>query len=78
MTMNGAPQQRLAALEALEAAARNAPDSRCRQWLASLSDDDVDFLAAVAEHVQAGGEVADLGPDTVARIQAIEATYGRA
>ncbi len=59
-------------IEELAARERARPDSRLRLRLASLPDDDVDFLAAVAEHVLAGGEVAGLGPDTVARIDAID------
>lgn len=63
-------------LEALEARARLTPDARQRAWMATLSDDDVDLLAGVAEHVKAGGQVADLGPATVARIDAIGALFG--
>lgn len=76
MTMNGNPSQRLAALEALEARQRAASDSRQRAWLSSLSDNDIEFLADVAEHVKAGGQVADLGSATVARTDATGATFG--
>lgn len=60
-------------IERLEALERARPDSRLRLRLAALSDDDIEFLASVAGHIIAGGEVSDLGPATVARIDAIDA-----
>lgn len=45
-----------------------------RAWLKTLSDDDLDFMAGIAAHLQAGGSYGDFDIPTLERLDTILAT----
>ena len=44
-------------------------------WVTSLSDDDIDFMAGIAEHVRDGGALDDLDDVALNRIIAVCGTF---
>ncbi len=63
-------------LETLERAVPGPPRrSHVQQWLATLSDSDVDILATVAEAQKAGRDLDTLPPETLARYDELIVEY---
>jgi hypothetical protein len=48
---------------------------RRRAWLGTLTDDELEFMAGVAEHLEAGGAIDALPVATRERMAAIMATW---
>jgi len=65
-------------LETLERGVPAPPRrSHVQQWLATVSDEDVDILADVAEAQKAGRDLDTLPPDTLARYDELIAEYAQ-
>jgi hypothetical protein len=69
-------EQRIGRLEATyDCSKRHNHERVSPAWLASLSDDDIEFMAGVAEQLKAGASLEDIPVRDRERIRAIEATH---
>ena len=69
------PARRLETLERVVPAPPRR--SHVQQWLATVSDEDVDILADVAEAEKAGRDLDTLPPDTLARYDELIAEHAQ-
>ena len=71
---HGTHQRRL---DQIEEQLKAIASERSRAWLGTLSDEEVDTYAAVAEHLQAGGDLATLPDELRDEYAAVQESWKR-